>query len=689
MSELFLKIVNMSISAGWVILAVLILRLLLRKAPKWITVLMWGIVAVRLVCPFTIESVLSLIPSAETVSPEIMMDPMPTVHTGVPVINHTVNPVITGSLAPAPGDSVNPLQIWIPILSAVWLIGVVVLLVYTLISYIRLRLRVRTAVSLRDNVYESENVSSPFILGVIRPRIYLPFNVRSTDAEHVIAHEQAHIRRKDHLWKPIGYLLLAVHWFNPLVWLGYVLLCRDIELACDEKVVKNLDFDQRADYSQALLNCSVNRRMIAACPLAFGEVGVKDRVKSVLNYKKPAFWIIIIAIIASVIVAVCFLTDPKGEDDLVDNSDSEYTDKATGGASSKEWIDYFSSIFSGDKTDEADYICIEDYEEKIISIPQEEINAVCEYFYEQNGMYDLHTGFQNYCTVKGIIDVAGEECYYGRWAYLVENEDGEQTHASTKCEFVLSKDYAHHYDAYTKDGDLYVGVSRNYNQPVNDFLEYVDELKAKYPMYFNLPTSKGLVVYIWQMSEDSYSCGLLPGSETEHTDEEIWSLHEAPSTLAEMLTIVSSYSIPKNEVSIMPIVMPHSSYAYTIDEAYCKSVEQTFWYGDFVNFEKYNTIIDSAVFDIDGDGNDEECFLRIGPTYGINTTTISAYKNGELEYYNLLWTAPLDMSFEEKSDGTVVLRGEMDGNVYYADIFVNNGYIFLSGDKDIWALGSK
>lgn len=311
MADIFLKIVNMSISASWIALAVLILRLLLKKAPKWITVLLWGIVAVRLVCPFNFESVMSLIPSTETISTDIMMDKTPTIDSGIPVINNTINPIISSSFAPDPVASANPLQILIPILSIVWVSGIMIMLIYTVISYLRVKRKIGTAVLLRDNIYQSESVVSPFVLGIIKPKIYLPFNMNEQDMEHVIAHEQAHIRRKDHLWKPLGFLILTIHWFNPLMWLGYVLLCRDIELACDEKVIKELDTEQKADYSQALLTCSVNRRMIAACPLAFGEVGVKNRVKSVLNYKKPAFWIVVVAIITSIIVAVCFLTNPK------------------------------------------------------------------------------------------------------------------------------------------------------------------------------------------------------------------------------------------------------------------------------------------------------------------------------------------------------------------------------------------
>ena len=311
MNELFLKIINMSISASWLVLAVLILRFVLKKAPKWINVLLWGIVAIRLICPFSFESTLSLIPSAETIPLNIGMDTTPTINSGISAINNAVNPIISQSNTPMAGASVNLLQITIGIYEYIWIFGMIALALYTAISYWRLRRKVDTAVRYKDNIFQSENVSFPFVLGIIKPRIYLPFKMNGQYLEHVVAHEQAHICRKDHWWKPLGFLLLMIHWFNPLMWLAYVLLCRDIELACDEKVIKELGNEQRGDYTQALVACSVNRRMIAACPLAFGEVSVKERVKSVMNYKKPALWVIIIAVIVCVGVAVCFLTNPK------------------------------------------------------------------------------------------------------------------------------------------------------------------------------------------------------------------------------------------------------------------------------------------------------------------------------------------------------------------------------------------
>lgn len=308
MSEFFLKLVNQSISASWLIAAILVLRLLLKRAPRWTQMLLWAIAAVRLLLPFSIESTLSLLPSAETISPSILLALTPTVHTGIPAVNSVVNPALARSFTPSPAASANPLQIWTAILSWLWLLGIAALLVYAAVSYTRLRWKMRTAVLLRENLYQSEHAASPFLLGIIQPKIYLPFDLDAQTQEYVIAHEQAHLRRRDHWWKPLGFLLLAVYWFNPLVWLGYALFCRDIELACDESVIKTLDHNQRADYSQALLLCSVNHS--AGCPLAFGEIGVKARIKSVLSYRKPTLRLSAATVAVSGLLAVCFLTDP-------------------------------------------------------------------------------------------------------------------------------------------------------------------------------------------------------------------------------------------------------------------------------------------------------------------------------------------------------------------------------------------
>lgn len=311
MESVFLHLLNMSITAGWLVLAVVALRLIFRRAPKWVHCLLWVLVAVRLLCPVSLESALSLIPSAQTVPVEDFLYNTPSIQSGVPVVDAVVNPVISNSFAPTPEYSVNPMQVVSIIAAYVWVLGMVGMVLYAVTSTLRLRRRVREAAYVRDNVWQCDAIATPFILGMIRPRIYLPTLLGAEEAKSVVAHEQAHLARRDHWWKPLGFLLLTVYWFNPLLWLGYILLCRDIEAACDERVVRDMDAEGRKEYSRILLSCSAPRHLVTACPLAFGETGVKSRIKAVLNYRKPAFWLVVVAVVATVAAAVCLLTNPK------------------------------------------------------------------------------------------------------------------------------------------------------------------------------------------------------------------------------------------------------------------------------------------------------------------------------------------------------------------------------------------
>ena len=314
MAAVFLKLLNLSISASWLVLAVLVLRLVSKRSPKWVNVLLWGIVALRLVLPFSIESALSLIPSAETVSPAaVQFDPAPTITSGVSVIDNAVNPSLSEHFSAVPTASVNPLYVWTEIAGWVWLIGLGAMLLYALVSYLRLRRRVSVSLPVQDHIYLCDAISSPFILGVVKPHIYLPSDLDEVQRQNVLAHEQAHLARRDHWWKPLGFALLAVYWFNPVLWLAYTLLCRDIELACDERVIRTMDESAVKTYSTVLLACSMPRKAVITCPLAFGEVGVKERVRNALHYKKPAFWVVAASVAVCVVVAVCFLTDPEHE----------------------------------------------------------------------------------------------------------------------------------------------------------------------------------------------------------------------------------------------------------------------------------------------------------------------------------------------------------------------------------------
>ena len=696
MADIFLKIVNMSISASWIVLAVLVLRLLLKKAPKWITVLLWGIVAIRLICPFSIESVMSLIPSTETISPEIMMDKTPTINSGVPIINNIVNPVIGESFAPDPIASANPLQILIPVLAIAWAAGIIVMLAYTAISYFRVKSKIGTAVLFRDNIYQSENVVSPFVLGIIKPKIYLPFNMNEQDMAHVIAHENAHIRRKDHWWKPFGFLVLTLHWFNPLMWLGYVLLCRDIELACDEKVVKEFNNEQKADYSQALLTCSVSRRIIAACPLAFGEVGVKNRVKSVLNYKKPAFWIVATAIVASIVVAICFLTNPASNKlKNIENSSSIPTSEETvvwvsDGAtyqaigtvgtdlleelseikiSSKEislsrdenrdkshtlvlqtkedaaptiysylsglYIHFnadFTSVWVNDgvkptfsykvidpKNAKVIYENIANYvgPEKLTWTYQPMLSFTGHSFKAISFDFD-YTHVEATCTGGEFcsLDVDGQPCdtkmhfekdntvYWTPKEAVIEKipqnseltleiyNDKTQVH---KCIIVfecVSRDIAKaEFEIYLKDSD---GLKMIYDNgiklveqgsvsniggadvPKNVITSAdIEQLKTKYPQFFNVSTDGGLTVYIWQMSKDNYSCYLANTSMEAISDNSF--AYDVGATIAEMRAILTTYDIDRKDITVQPVINPLSSYYYEIDDAYRAKVKGLFW----------------------------------------------------------------------------------------------------------------
>lgn len=657
MSELFLKIVNMSISASWVVIAVLTLRFCLKKAPKWVNVLLWGIVAVRMVFPFSIESVLSLIPSAETISPTIMMEQSPSVQTGVPALNHVINPVISGSFTPAPGASANPLQIWIPVLAGIWLFGIAALFLYSAVSYWRLRRKVCEAVILRGNIYQSEKVCSPFVLGIIRPKIYLPYHMDSREMDHVIAHEQTHIRRKDHWWKPLGFLLLTTHWFNPLMWLSYILLCRDIELACDEKVIRKMSNEQRADYTQALVACSVDRRLITACPLAFGEIGVKERVKSVMNYKKPAFWIVLASVIVCAVIAVCFLTNPIGfQFDVSANTivsanhfDMRNADDPVAIEMTPAQIGELNSRLAGVKNCKRS--------DKYAGLtPGYQISAQM-----QDGSYIRISGYSLSDNTMVDIEQSGKR-------YAVSDREFQE-YLSRIC----------------AGGDVSAAFD-------------LQPLRVQYPEYFDLDASAGLVVYVWQMAPDSYYFGLLPhtASPRDSTAQELLALRGASSE--QMRYILAAYALDPDDIHVIPWQNPISSYipecwivtenGESLEEKQAQYIETVsamlFGEGDTLLHNDY-PIYDSIVFDVDGDGIDEVCVLGFGRTSGLFTFTFRAAEIGAdtLKYDTLFCTEWYDLSFIRGDDGVVRVQGidqKEPPQTHLFDIAVVDGSIQLTED---------
>ena len=571
MSGLFLNIVNMSISASWIVLVVLLLRFLLKKAPKWITVLLWGIVAVRLICPFSFESTMSLMPSAQTIS-KTPDSPRPHFESGVAIVDNQVNEYLQGSYFEGVTRPEGHFVDITTIFAVVWVLGVIALLIYTFISYLRVKNKIGTAVLLRDNIFQSENVVSPFVLGIIKPKIYLPFNMNEQDMEHVIAHENAHIRRKDHLWKPLGFLILTLHWFNPLMWLGYVLLCRDIELACDEKVVKELNIEQRADYSQALLTCSINRRMIAACPLAFGEVGVKDRVKSVINYKKPAFWIVIVAIIASIVVAVCFLTNPEARinDELSVFLDTQIADHHSNYRYSKDYnYDNFIAVHH-----------------KVLDI-EKSSNKATVYLWAMYHEYSCENGEIKLETAVHIPTVItakriGSHGHYELIEYW-EPHDGSLYVDDIKGKFPV------HLHEEALDSQKYADEQRTFcENAANEYFrekvekqtseqsKLLEQLRQTHAHFFNVPTEGGLTVYVWEMAKGIYECHLANTARESITDQS-FAYSVGPATVEEMKAILSTYDVEKKDITIQPVISPWSSYIYEIDEAYTAKIKALFW----------------------------------------------------------------------------------------------------------------
>ncbi len=494
MGEIFLKILNMSITASWLILAVLLLRFALKKAPRWITVLLWGIVALRLVVPFSFESALSLIPSAETFNTHNIRYETPAISSGIPAINNAVNPVLGETFAPNPVASVNPLYVWTFVVSVIWLIGITAMLLYAVISYVRVRRSVAERVPYEGNIFLCDHAKSPFILGLVKPKIYLPSNMNVMAMEPVTAHEKAHLARRDHWWKPMGFLILTVHWFNPLCWIAYVLLCRDIELSCDEKVIRQMDLDGKKQYSTALLECSTGRRLVTICPLAFGEIGVKERVRNVLNYKKPAFWVIVVAVIACAVMTVCFATNPKQD------------------------------------------------------IPQEQRTV-------QVRITEVEDRSFLVAPVEGSWELSSSDLFR---VSITNMPPSPEPQVGDIVEITYDGSILESYPA--QFGTVYsMRVVSQENPPE------IEELRVKYPEYFELGTFKGLEVYVWQMAESNYRFGLMQGTNREKTLEEKMALKG--TTAEEMALILSTFDIEDKNIFVIPWQNPISSYMVTEDMA--------------------------------------------------------------------------------------------------------------------------
>ena len=597
MENIFIFLLNNSITAGYVVLAVLLLRPLLKKAPKYIRCILWSFVGLRLILPFSVESILSLIPSAEPIPQEILYEAEPTVHTGISFMNSAINPVLSESMAPNPGDSVNPLQVVTAIAWNVWLLGVLVLVIYAFVSYIRLRRKLREAVKEEDRIYLCDRIPSPFLLGIFRPRIYLPSALPDTDRDYVIAHEKAHIRRKDHWWKPLGFLLLTVYWFNPLMWVGYIFLCRDIEFACDEKVLRELGADCKAAYSETLIRCSVSKKSISACPVAFGEEGVKGRIKSILNYKKPAFWIILISLLVCTAVAVCFLTNPKNNDDnLPQQSQTVYSFQAEILEVREDSL--LVAPLDGDGLSIADkiivrfpeghtgtYIVGEQIAVSFDGMVEELYPPILpnvygifntKYLSSYIGSSDLQESY-NELKKGATFDIDGDGIVENVFVTpgptsglfsitLTATENGIPEYRNT-----FTTEWFEYELRTEPDGSVVLAGTGNNDKEIvlkigaendnivlsgnADFVYWggtdsntLSQVRKNYPQYLNLSTDKGLEVYVWQ--NGAWRCGVRSGTNRNAELSELQAFGEGVA-LEEMAIILGTYGIPKEEITVL------------------------------------------------------------------------------------------------------------------------------------------
>ena len=620
MTEVFLKLLNMSIAAGWIVLAAVLLRAVMRRSPKWVRCLIWAVVALRLVLPFSIQSPLSIIPSAETVvvkpvesaaaerldnqmaeqpggqgeeqvdnqvtqpggqtiQPDSQLTPEAreiTINTGIPAINalfgdsgKTVEkPDISSDTGNADAASGTPgnqdisaekpsVKSWLSdnldTISRIWLGGVALMLCYAAYSYIRLRLQVRASVACDSTVYICDDISSPFILGVFRPRIYLPSNLDPDAQAHVLAHERTHISRRDHLWKPLGYALLAIYWFNPLLWLAYVLFCRDIELACDEKAVSSLDEDGRADYSKALVVCSFQRRAIAACPLAFGEVGVRARVRKILSYHKPAVWITACALVLCIALAACTLTD-RGDSAKPDNGTPINTaNNATDNTASDSNGADNNASGNGSPASGKDTVT------KIIS-SSEQPDSIREKTY-----YPLMSEGDVQFFLKGTM--SGE-----LYALTADGRHRLLTDALNTGMLRLDdlKDYGievYYTRAGSKEKSLYTeSLETTYS---------LETLKTKHPQYFGLDTSEGLTVYYSKVT----GYGILTGKDGTLSNEAILLRNSQEYlTAADVCTILEYYGIPDDSVSLKMFFDPLGGETRRAENRYTEQTKESDYY---------------------------------------------------------------------------------------------------------------
>ena len=666
MTDIFIKAFNMSVSAAWIVPAVIAVRFLLKKAPRWTVCLLWGIVGLRLLLPFSFKSIFSLIPSAETLPHDILTSPAPHIHTGISALNSTVNPVIEETAAENGGFMETALFT----AAIFWAVGIVASLLYGAVSYIRLKRRVAASIKLEDNVYICDGIDSPFILGFLFPKIYLPSALDEKQRDHVMTHERAHIKRLDHIIKPLGFLLLSIHWFNPLLWVSYILLCRDIEKACDERAVRDMNAEGKKGYSETLLACSSKSRLVSACPLAFGEVGVKSRIKSVLSYKKPALWIIIAAIVLSIILSVCFLTDPKDKKyPVAENPAITFL-----GCTSK--VDGVSALIT-------DFVLVGDDPYMVV-----EYNNKSSDTFSYGKMFDIL-----YKEETGYISCATEEHYFLAIGLMLK-AGGTTTETYSLSGFDLSRVGEYRFSLGSRENRLLqidfeiteATVSSIGGADGPDSLIYSGVGYA----YDGAPDLDVPIINLFEdekkfsFSYSHFSSDFIHGTYTL-TDTELTLMTDDGTKIFRFIPEDDTFVFSAKGSSAIP------SYKYSSDSAPQTPVPDGAVFKKLPRGAALFPIIDFAYGDIDGDGVEEGCSLTYGPTSGIFSFRFAA-SNDKVSYLNTFSSDHMELSFEKDEKGKLYIVGEksLGGRKVRFDISVKDGNILLSdSEKSVYYWGKQ
>lgn len=529
MSGLFIGILNMSLSASCVALIVMLIRLALRKTSKIYSYVLWAVVFFRLICPFTIQLPVSAIPvHPQTIPHDIVYSKSPSIQSGVPVVDHAVNNAIERSLPPvSPAESVNPVQVVLEIGAYLWMAGVLVLLLYGIISYLRLKRRVMTAILVHDNIYETDLIKTPFVMGFIRTQIYVPTGLGVNEMEYVTAHERTHIRRLDYLIKPLAFLVTSVHWFNPIVWFSYAFMVKDMELSADESVMKHYDFDIRGDYASSLLTLSVKKSGLLS-PLAFGETGVKERVKNVLNYKKTTFWLNVTAIVIVAVVSISLIVSKQTDRTPANPSNpSNVLSSALPGtleaAYTTEYHSVKISFLSENKGSKSSY-AFEATDRQVVAY----IDSTIRTSIPSKQIDDLENNHTNQYTIKLSNKIGGYSCglYYDTLydkAYIVK--DGGL--------FDIGTDFARYIDSLFENTNITFNIDKTDTALFKEYgwtLDYqISEMKNKLNNISTLSGFNPNAYYFAYNNELSKDIGLDMSqySNNADLDVKVYRIHES------------------------------------------------------------------------------------------------------------------------------------------------------------------